>query len=536
MPAAKKAPYRVLISDPIAEPGIALLRACAPAIAVEVKTGRTPEELKKDIANADGLVVRSETKVTAEIMAAAPRLKVVGRAGVGVDNIDLKEATRRGILVLNAPEGNTIAAAEHTLALLLALARNVPAAHASLKGGEWKRSRFTGRELYGKVLGVVGLGRIGREVARRARAFGMTIVGFDPLVAEEKARELGVELDSLKGVLKRADFLTLHAALTPDTRHLLNAAAFAAMKKGVRIVNCARGALVDEAALAAAIKDGKVAGAALDVFEAEPPSKDNPLLGLDAVVVTPHLGASTEEAQTNVARVVAEQVRDYLLQGIVKNAVNAPAAPPELLGEIGPYLDLAGRMGRFLIQMTDGAPSRIELEYSGELSRRDAAPFTAAAVRGVLSHALGDRVNVINAMTLAKERGITVTERKTSETREFSSLLRIAIGTAGGVRDAEGTVIGKTEPHLVAVDGLHLDVVPGGSMITFTNVDRPGIVGRVGTILGRHKVNIAGLHLGRVSIGKRAVSIFSVDPPVPPAVLTELAALPELSDVRLVEV
>ncbi len=540
MPANKppraRGPWRVLVSDPIADTGIELLRSAGPALAVEVKTGSAPDQLKRDVASADALIVRSETKVTADVIAAAPRLKVVGRAGVGVDNIDLAAATRRGILVLNAPEGNTIAAAEHAMAMLLAMARNIPAAQASLKGGEWKRSRFTGRELYGKVLGVVGLGRIGREVAKRARAFGMTVVGTDPLVGEDRARELGIELATLKALVRKADFISLHAALTPETRHLLGAPEFAAMKRGVRIVNCARGGLLDERALAAAITSGRVAGAALDVFEAEPPPKDHPLFKLDGVVVTPHLGASTEEAQTNVSRVVAEQVRDYLLHGTVRNAVNAPAAPAELLGEIGPYLDLAERMGRFLIQLTDGAPKRLELDYHGEIAKRDPAPFTASAVRGVLSHALGDRVNVINAATLARDRGIAVQERRSSEPAEFSSLIRLTIVTAGGNRTAEGSVMGKGEPHLVSVDGLHLDIVPAGAMITFTNVDRPGIVGRVGTILGRHRVNIAGLHLGRVSIGKRAVSIFSVDPPVPPAVLKELAALSELSDVRLVEV
>jgi D-3-phosphoglycerate dehydrogenase len=535
MAAEKKASFRILASDPVAPEGLKILRE-TPGFEVEAAEKMSPEALKKAVAGADALVVRSETKVTAEVIAAAPRLKVVGRAGVGIDNVDVTAATKRGILVMNAPEGNTIAAAEHAMALLLALSRNVPWAHASLSKGEWKRSAFIGRELFGKVLGLVGLGRIGGEVAKRARAFGMTVMASDPLVSPERAREMGAELVPFKDLLARADYISLHAALTPETRHMLGAAEFSAMKRGVRLVNCARGPLIDEAALAAAVKEGKVGGAALDVFEKEPPDKGNPLLGLERVVVTPHLGASTEEAQVNVSVVIAEQVRDYLLHGTVRNAVNAPSVPPEVLAEMGPYMDLAERMGRFLIQLAGGRAEKLEVRALGDISRRNTALLTSSAVCGALSAALGEGVNSVNAMSLAKERGIEVSESRSTESREFSSVLELAVVSGAARRTMQGVVIGKREPHVVSIDGLHLDIVPDGHMLIFTNVDRPGIVGKVGTILGKARVNIAGLHLGRMETGKRSVSIFSVDDPVPPAVLKELSALEDLADVTVVSV
>jgi D-3-phosphoglycerate dehydrogenase len=527
--------FRVLVSDPVAEAGLALLRSC-PEFNVDVRLKLAPDELKKALAGADALVIRSETKVTADVLETAKSLKIIGRAGVGVDNVDVAAATRRGVLVTNAPEGNTIAAAEHAVALLLSLTRNVPAANASMRAGEWKRSKFVGHELFGKTLGLVGLGRIGREVAKRALAFGMNVVGCDPLIAADKAREAGVTLVDIRSLLKRADYISLHATLNPDTRHMIGKKEFAIMKKGVRLVNCARGGLIDEAALAVAVKSGQVGGVALDVFETEPPAKDNPLLGMENVVLTPHLGASTEEAQVAVSVVVAEQVRDYLLKGLVRNAVNAPTAAPETMSEMAPYMDLAERMGRFLIQLVAGSPKRLELEYSGEITRRNVAMLTAAAVKGALSMALSERVNEVNALALAKDRGIGVSEGTVSTVGEFSTLIRLVVVTDRESRSVEGTVIGKDEPHIVAVDGLHLDIVPKGVMITFSNVDRPGIVGKVGTILGRNRINIAGLHLGRMAVGKRSVSVFSVDDPVPAKVLVELAELAELSDVKVVTI
>ncbi len=532
---AAPAAFKVLVADPVADQGLTLLRAL-PGFRVEVRTGLAGAELKRALADADALVIRSETRVTADVLPGNGRLKVIGRAGVGVDNVDVAAATRAGILVMNAPEGNTIAAAEHTLAMILAASRNVPRAHASLRAAEWKRAKFVGHELFGKVLGIVGMGRIGIEVAKRAKSFGMTVVCADPLMNAERAAELGVELVALPAIFPRADVLTLHAPLMAATRHLVNAATLQKMRKGAILVNCARGGLVDEAALAKAIESGHLGGAAIDVFESEPPAATNPLLRLDQVVVTPHLGASTHEAQVNVSVVIAEQIRDFLVSGLVRNAVNAPATAPEALSELGPYLGLAERMGRFLIQITDGAPRQIVVEVSGQIAKRNPAMLTAVAVKGALSIALNERVNTVNALALAKERGIEVTESKSSEAREFSSLVRMTLVTERERRSMEGTVIGKDEPHVVAIDGLHLDIVPEGVMITFANVDRPGIVGKVGTILGRAKINIAGLHLGRIAIGRRAVSIFSVDNPVAPKVLAELAHLDELMDVRVVTI
>lgn len=534
-PKAAAQKYTVLVADPVAEQGLKLLRA-HPAFRVEVRTGLGAPELKKALAESDALIIRSETRVSADVLPANGRLKVIGRAGVGVDNVDVPAATRQGILVMNAPEGNTLAAAEHTLAMILALSRNVPRANASLRAGEWKRSKFVGHELYGEVLGIVGMGRIGAEVAKRARAFGMTVVCADPLITAERATELGVELVPLAGIFARVDILTLHAPLMPATRHLVNAATLRQMRKGAFLINCARGGLVDEGALAKSIQEGHLGGAAIDVFESEPPAASNPLLKLDQVVTTPHLGASTHEAQVNVSTVIAEQVRDYLISGLVRNAVNAPATAPEALSELAPYLGLVERMGRFLIQLTDGAPRQIALEYSGDIAKRNLAMLTAAAVKGLLSIALNERVNLVNALALAKERGIEVTESKSSLAREFSSLARMTLVTEKERRSMEGTVIGRDEPHVVAIDGLHLDIVPEGVMITFSNVDRPGIVGKVGMILGRAKINIAGLHLGRIAVGRRAVSIFSVDNAVPPKVVQELSSLKELLDVRIVTI
>lgn len=528
--------FRVLVADPVADAGLEVLRK-HPRFEVVVRTRMSPAELKAALAEADALVVRSETRVTADVLPANGRLKVVGRAGVGIDNVDVAAATKAGILVMNAPEGNTIAAAEHTMAMILSLARNVPQAHASLRAGEWKRGQFVGHELFQKTLGVVGLGRIGAEVTRRALSFGMNVLAHDPFVTPERARALGVELVGTDALFRRADVVTLHAPLVKGKPHLLGAREIKLLKRDAYVVNCARGGLLDERALAAAIKAGRVAGAALDVFESEPPDRKNPLLGLSRVVVTPHLGASTAEAQVNVARVIAHQVRDYLLEGLVQNAVNAPAASPEVMKELAPYLRLAERVGRFLVQLAAGAPKQITVEYRGDLAARgNLAIVTAAAVKGVLSVALPERVTYINALAIAKERGIEVQEGKSSESGDFASSVLLRIRTAAGQRSMEGTVIGKDEPHVVGIDELHLDVVPDGVMIIFTNVDRPGIVGKVGTILGKAKINIAGLHLGRVAIGKRAVSIFSVDNEVPPAVVHDLATLAELSDVKVVKV
>src|ERR671926_604999 len=397
---------KIFVADDVNEGGLAPLREAG--FDVEKRTGLKGDELSEAVACADGLVVRSETKVTAELLEVAGRLRVIGRAGVGVDNIDVAAATQRGVIVMNAPDGNTMTTAEHTLALLLALARRVPQGQASLKAGRWERKKFVGVELRGKTLGVVGLGRIGRVVASRARGFEMKVVAFDPFVAPEHVREQGIELATLEEVCERADFITVHSPLTPETRGLIGAREFARMKVGVRVINCARGGLVDERALYEAIREGRVAGAALDVFEEEPPPTDHPLLALEEVVATPHLGASTREAQEGVAVIVAEQMRDFFLTGAVRGAVNLPAVGAQELKALEPYLHLAERLGRFQAQLVDEPVRSVEIEYAGEAAGLDAAPVTRAFLAGLLRN-MSARVNVVNALLIAEERGIGVT-------------------------------------------------------------------------------------------------------------------------------
>src|SRR6266446_3815877 len=397
---------RILVSDDVSDSGLQPLRDAG--FALEKRTGLTPDALREAIRDCDGLIVRSETKVTAELMDAAKKLRVIGRAGVGVDNIDVGAATARGIVVMNAPDGNTITTAEHTIALLVALARSVAQANQSLKAGNWKRKQFIGVELQGKTLGIIGLGRIGRAVAARARAFGMKIVGHDPFIAPDQARDLEIESATLDEVFSRSDFLTVHTPLTSETRGLIGPKAFAKMRKGVRVINCARGGLVDESALYEAIKSGVVAGAALDVFEIEPPPPDHPLLTLDEVIVTPHLGASTTEAQEGVAVTVAEQMRDYLLAGTLRGAVNVPALGAKELNLLQPYLALAEGLGRFHAQVVSGAVSEVQLSFAGEIVEVDAAPVTRAFLAGLLRD-VSARVNVVNAFLIAEERGIAVT-------------------------------------------------------------------------------------------------------------------------------
>ncbi|HYG78760.1 MAG TPA: phosphoglycerate dehydrogenase, partial [Pyrinomonadaceae bacterium] len=412
---------KIFVADDVSESGLEPLRAAG--FAVEKRTGLKGDELRGAVADADGLVVRSETKVTPDVMDAAARLRVIGRAGVGVDNIDVPAATARGIVVMNAPDGNTITTAEHTIALLVSLARRVPQAAGALRAGRWERKRFVGVELQGKTLGIVGLGRIGRTVAARARAFGMTIVAYDPFVAPDQARDLELEIAALDEVFARADFLTVHTPLTAETRGIIGAQAFSKMKRGVRIINCARGGLVDERALLAAIKEGTVAGAALDVFEQEPPPADHPLLALEEVVATPHLGASTKEAQEGVAVTVAEQMRDYLSTGALRGAVNVPAVGAQELNALQPYLALAESLGRFQAQLVDDAVREVRLEYAGEVVDLDAAPVTRAFLAGLLRD-VSARVNVVNAFLIAEERGISVTASYTRAGVDLAPAIR----------------------------------------------------------------------------------------------------------------
>ena len=522
---------RVLITDSLHESGVELLRA--EGLVVDVIPTLPAAELTQRIGPYAGLVVRSATRITAEVIEAAAFLEVIGRAGVGLDNVDVDAASRRGIVCMNTPGGNTIAAAEHTMALLLAMARKVPQAHAQLRGGKWERERFLGAEVYGKILGIIGLGRIGAEVARRAQGFAMTVIAYDPYLGEEVAQRLGVELVDLDTLYRRADFVTVHVPLMKDTRGLIGAAELAKMRDGVRIVNCARGGIVDEAALAAAIQSGKVAGAALDVFEQEPPW-GSPVLDLEPVVVTPHLGASTEEAQTAVAVAIAQQVADLLLRGIVRNAINAPSVDPELLKELAPYLALAGKLGSFLGQVSEGRMLEVRLTYAGEVASLAVQPLTVTFLRGLLAVILEENVSDVNAPYLARQRGIRVVESKTPVAEDFASLVTAELRTDVGARQVAGTLYHRREPRLVQLDGFRLEAHLSGRMLVFSNDDVPGVIGRIGTLFGARGINIAGMQLGRERPGGRAVSILNLDSPVPDAVLAELRALPHIRSATLV--
>ncbi len=527
---------KIFVSDDVSAAGLELLRAAG--FVVEKRTGLSMEALREALQDCEGLIVRSETKVTAELMDAAPRLRVVGRAGVGVDNIDVAAATARGVVVMNAPDGNTMTTAEHTLALLMAMARRIPQAVASLRAGRWERKRFIGVELQGKTLGIVGLGRIGRVVASRARAFGMSIVAYDPFIQPEQARDLEVETTTLEEVLARADFLTIHTPLTADTRSLLGRDAFARMKQGVRIINCARGGLVDERALLEAIKEGRVAGAALDVFEEEPPSADHPLIAREEVIATPHLGASTMEAQEGVAFTVAEQMRDYLSTGALRGAVNVPALGTEALNQLQPYMKLAESLGRFSAQLLDEAAVReVRIEYAGEVAELDAAPVTRSFLAGLLRD-MSARVNVVNAFLIADERGINVTAsyHRAGAGSEFLPAMTTSVVTTSGEQRLAGALFQQGgDGRITEINGFHIEAIPRGHMIVMRNRDVPGVIGHVGTVLGERGVNISRFHLGRSERGGQAMAIIETDAPVTADVLEELRSFEPVISARQIE-
>ncbi len=525
---------RILITDHLAPRGLEIFKQ-ANGFTVDVKEKPSPPELKACIGQYEGLIVRSSTRVTAEILQAAERLRVIGRAGVGVDNIDLEAATARGVVVMNTPTGNTITTAEHAIALLLALAKNVPQATASLKGGRWEKGRLVSVELFNKTLGVLGLGRIGSEVARRGKGLGMEVIATDPYISADAAAAIGVELVDLAELYRRADFVTIHVPLTTETRGLINRQTIARMKDGVRIINCARGGIVNEADLYDGLRSGKVAGAALDVFEREPIT-DSPLFTLEAFIGTPHLGAASEEAQENVSIEVAQQVIDYLQRGIIRNAVNAPSLPPELLRQLAPYLTLAEKLGRLESQLAEGRMQEIRIEYRGEIADWDTAPLTVAIVKGALDTFLPESVNFVNALTLAKRRGIRIREGKTTHEPDFASLITVAIKTDQGMSEVAGTLFNRRDPRVVRIDEFRLEAVPEGYLLVFSNLDVPGVIGRIGTLLGQNQVNIAGMQLGRERPGGRAVSVVNVDTPIPPQVLDEIRKIPNIVFAKLVKV
>lgn len=527
---------KIFVADEVSDSGLQPLRDAG--FLVEKRTGLKPVELVEALSGCAGLVVRSETKVTAALMESAANLRVVGRAGVGVDNIDVAAATARGIVIMNAPDGNTITTAEHTLALLIALARRVPQANISLKSGKWDRKRFIGVELQGKTLGIIGLGRIGRVVASRARAFGMNIIAYDPFIAPEQARDLEIELAPLDEVFARADFLTIHTPSTAETRGIIDRKAFAKMKRGIRIINCARGELVDEQALYDAIKSGIVAGAALDVFAAEPPPADSALLALDEVIATPHLGASTTEAQEGVAFTVAEQMRDYLLTGALRGAVNVPELGTKELATLHPYIALAESLGRFQAQLADEPVREVRLAYAGELVDLDANPVTRSFLAGLLRD-VSARVNIVNGFLIAEERGITVTTSYVRAGGDSAPAIRTRVVTNSGEQILAGKIFGyggqAREGRITEINGFHIEALPHGHMIVMRNRDVPGVIGRVGTILGERGVNIGRFHLGRRERGGEAMAVVEIDAPLKNDALDDLRSFAEVISARQIE-
>ncbi len=490
-------------------------------------------ELTKDI---DALIVRSATRVDEAVLGAGGRLKIVARAGIGVDNIDLESASRRGVLVVNAPDGNVVTTAEHTIAMMTALARNIPQAVLSVKEGKWERRKFVGVELHSKTLGIIGLGRVGSVVARLAQGLGMNVLAYDPFISEEAAAKRGVRLTDLDGLLAQSHYITLHVPKMTESKHIIGADEIEKMRPGVRIINCSRGGLIDGRALEAELEKGRVAGVALDVYDQEPPDASDPLVGRDDVVCTPHLGASTDEAQINVAVSVAQQIVSYLTKGIVKYAVNFPSLGPEDLERVGPYLDLAERLGSFLAQLAGGGVRTLEVAYGGPLEN-PMESLTAAALKGILGHFLsGERVNLVNGVVLARERGIDVVTTMRSERGVYTDLVELTVKTDASARSVAGTFVRPGEPRIVRIDAYDVDAHPDGHMLIFTNEDQPGMIGKIGTLLGNYNVNIAGMQLGRLKKNDRAVAILNLDDPIPDEVMEEIRSLPNIFDANLVQI
>ena len=520
---------RILVADPIGAEGVELLKTRAD---VDVKTGMEPPELLAVIAEYDGLVVRSETKVTKEVIETAKLLKVVGRAGIGVDNIDLDAATSAGIAVVNAPTGNTVAAAEHTMALMLALSRNVPSAHQSLKSGEWKRSAFMGIEVRNKTLGICGLGRVGSEVARRSQSFEMRLVGYDPFVSPDYASRMGIELVSLEELLVQADFITLHTPLTDGTRHMISGDQVALLKPGARLINVARGELVDEQAIIDGLESGQLGGVALDVFAQEPP-QNTELVGHPKVVVTPHLGASTEEAQREVAIEASEQVLAVLNGEPARNTVNAPFVAPEVHAVLASYVPVATIVGKLLTHLAVGQFLGITISYEGEIAEHDTRSLQAAVLAGLMEPITTGQVNLINALVLARERGLNITEQHNTSAPEYSSIVSATIETTEGKITLAGTSL-RNEPHIVKIDDYWLDIVPTTPYMLFVdNQDQPGSIGAVGMIAGAHNINISFMEVGRLALRGRAMMVIGLDDPVPAEVIEEIQNLGHIFNVRL---
>jgi D-3-phosphoglycerate dehydrogenase len=524
---------KILVSDSLSKQGIEVLEKAG--FTVVVKTKLSKDELLKEINDCDGLIVRSATKVTADVIDAAGRLKVIGRAGSGLDNVDTQAATRRGIVVMNTPGGNTVTTAEHTMAMIFAMTRRIPQATASMKAGKWEKERFMGVELYNKILGIIGVGQIGGYLTKLAQGIGMNVIAYDPYLAEERARHMGVEMVDLDELFRRSDIISVHTPLTPETKSLIDAGAIAKMKPGVMIVNCARGGIVNEADLCEALKAKKVAAAAFDVFDQEPVKPDHPLLTLDNFICTPHIGASTTEAQENVAIGIAEQIVDYFTKGIARGAVNVPSVPPELLPQLQPYLALAEKIGLMQAQLYEGGLERVTVEYNGEVSSLTVAPLTIAVLKGLLTPILENAVNFVNAPVVAKERGIEVKEVKSGDAGDFTSVIRVRVETGRRAHHVAGTLHNRKEPRIVEIDTFQVEVVPEGHLLLILNVDRPGVIGEVGKVLGDHDINIARMQCSREERGGNALLIIGTDVPLSREVLDHIKSARNILSVKVAD-
>ncbi len=524
---------KVLISDNLSTRGVDILKKAG--LEVEFRSKTTVEEIEKMIGDYDALIIRSATKVTAGLLEKASKLKVIGRAGSGLDNVDIPAATKKGVVVMNTPGGNTVTTAEHTIGMIFASARMIPQAYSSMKAGKWEKKKFEGVELFDKTLGIIGLGAIGGVVANRCTALGMKVLAFDPFISTEKAKQLGIELADLDTIYKRSDFITVHTPKTKETAGLINKDTIAKMKDGVRIINCARGGIVNEADLYEALKSGKVAGAAFDVFEKEPP-ENHPLMTLDNFIATPHLGASTLEAQENVATAVAEQIVDYLIAGTVRNAVNVPSVPADQLPSLSPYINLAERMGLFTAQVIEGGLTQVTVEYSGDVSNLKLEPVTLAALKGLLTPMVQENVNYVNAPLIAKDRGIEVKVSKSSDTREYTSLITIKVKAGAKEMSVSGTLNSKKEPRIIQVDDFPMETVPEGDMLVLMNNDKPGVIGGIGMLMGQSGVNIARMQFGREKQGGLAMSIVSVDSPISDELMNKVRKLPNVLSAKQVRI
>ncbi|HEY7533904.1 MAG TPA: phosphoglycerate dehydrogenase [Nitrospiraceae bacterium] len=522
---------KILVSDSLSKQGVELLEKAG--FTVVVKSKMPKDELFKEIRDADGLIVRSGTKVTEELIGAAEKLKVVGRAGSGLDNVDTPAATRRGIVVMNTPGGNTVTTAEHTMSMICAMSRRIPQATASVKAGKWEKDKFMGVELYNKVLGVVGVGQIGSHLTKLAQGVGMRVIAYDPYLATDRAEKMGVEMAELSELFRRADVISVHTPLTPETKGIINAQAIATMKPGVMIVNCARGGIIDEGDLFEALKSKHVAAAAFDVFEEEPVKAGNPLLTLENFICTPHIGAQTTEAQENVAVGIAEQIVDYFTKGIARGAVNIPSVAPDVLPKLQPYLALCEQLGLLQTQLCEGGLERVTVEYSGEVASLSVAPMTIAVLKGLLTPIMEASVNYVNAPIVAKERGIEVKEVKSSDAGDYTSLIRVRVEAGKQSHLVAGTLYHKKDPRIIEIDQFKVEVVPEGHMLFIHNIDRPGVIGMVGKVLGDNNINIVRMQCALEKRGGNALLIIGSDMVFPSSVLEQIKSGKNILSVKV---